>query len=50
MQKTNLHGQFEHREVHNIYGTYMQRSTYEALINRSGNRPFVLSRAFYAGS
>lgn len=29
MPKTNLHGEFEHREVHNIYGMYMHRATYE---------------------
>lgn len=52
MPKENIHGKFEHREVHNIYGTYMQRATYEGLLLRDENkkRPFVLSRAFYAGA
>ena len=52
MPKTNLHmGNVEHREVHNLYGMEMQRATFEGLIKRSPNdRPFVLSRAFYAGT
>lgn len=52
MPKTNLHmGNVEHREVHNLYGMLMQRSTYEGLLLRDSNqRPFVLSRAFYAGT
>ena len=45
----------EHREWHNLYGMYQQRATAEGQVMRSGegtaaNRPFVLSRAFYAGS
>ena len=47
----NLEG-VEHREWHNLYGMYQQRATAEGQIMRSGGkkRPFVLSRAFYAGS
>jgi alpha 1,3-glucosidase len=47
-----MHGAYEHREVHNIYGQYMQKATQQGLCQRSGGtaRPFVLSRAFYAGS
>eukprot|EP00965_Chrysotila_dentata_P167904 5544446-Pleurochrysis_carterae.AAC.1 len=43
----------EHREWHNLYGMYMQRATAEGLLKRNkeqDKRPFVLSRAFYAGS
>jgi alpha 1,3-glucosidase len=43
----------EHREWHNLYGMYMQRATAEGLVKRNADansRPFVLSRAFYAGS
>eukprot|EP00903_Cladosiphon_okamuranus_P006839 g6661.t2 len=50
----------EHRHWHNTYGMYMQRATAEGLeLPRKGNarggaggdgRPFVLSRAFFAGS
>lgn len=41
----------EHREVHNLYGHYFLRTTYEGLLQRNPNqRPFVLTRAFFAGS
>ncbi|KAJ3133689.1 hypothetical protein HK100_004149 [Physocladia obscura] len=53
MQKDNLHfGGYEHREVHNIYGTLLHRSTAEGHLLRSDNtdRPFVLSRAFFIGT
>ena len=48
---TNLVGA-EHREWHNLYGIYQQMATAEGQVKRSGGklRPFVLSRAFYAGS
>jgi mannosyl-oligosaccharide alpha-1,3-glucosidase len=54
MQKDlkNLNGE-EHREWHNLYGMLFQRSTMEGLIRRNKGeniRPFVLSRAFFAGS
>ncbi|XP_040826041.1 neutral alpha-glucosidase C [Ochotona curzoniae] len=53
MQKNALHhGNWEHRELHNIYGFYQQMATAEGLIQRSEGkeRPFVLSRSFFAGS
>lgn len=52
MPKDNLHGLFEHREIHNLYGKYMIMSTYEGLLTRGEmkDRPFVLTRSFYAGS
>jgi hypothetical protein len=43
----------EHRYWHNLYGLYMQRATAEGLSLRAHTpalRPFVLSRAFWAGS
>ena len=54
MQKDlrNLAGE-EHREWHNLYGMLFQRSTAEGLVKRNPGeniRPFVLSRAFFAGS
>jgi alpha 1,3-glucosidase len=55
MQKDlrNLNGE-EHREWHNLYGMLFQRSTAEGLVRRNkpdeNLRPFVLSRAFFAGS
>lgn len=52
MPKSNLHGEAEHRDVHNLYGMLMQKATYMGLIERSNgkDRPFVLSRSFYAGT
>ncbi|XP_038597178.1 neutral alpha-glucosidase C [Tachyglossus aculeatus] len=46
------HGHREHRELHNIYGLYQQMATAEGLVQRSGGeeRPFVLTRSFFAGS
>ncbi|KAM9646126.1 neutral alpha-glucosidase C isoform 2-T2 [Trichechus inunguis] len=53
MQKNAIHhGNWEHRELHNIYGFYQQMATAEGLIRRSKGkeRPFVLTRSFFAGS
>ncbi|KAM7267039.1 hypothetical protein ACFE04_009205 [Oxalis oulophora] len=46
------HGGIEHRELHNAYGYYFHIGTSNGLLQReNGNdRPFVLSRAFFAGS
>ncbi|XP_062503000.1 neutral alpha-glucosidase AB-like isoform X2 [Corticium candelabrum] len=43
---------WEHRDVHNIYGMFQQQASSEGLVHRSDDkeRPFVLSRAFFAGS
>ncbi|XP_077995538.1 neutral alpha-glucosidase AB-like isoform X2 [Glandiceps talaboti] len=53
MHKDAKHyGGWEHRDVHNIYGMYLPMATAEGQVKRSGGkeRPFVLSRAFFAGS
>jgi len=53
MPKDLIHsGGWEHRDVHNMYGMEVQRATFDALLNaRDGqDRPFVLSRSFFAGS
>ncbi|XP_064293516.1 neutral alpha-glucosidase AB isoform X2 [Phalacrocorax carbo] len=53
MHKDALHhGGWEHRDLHNLYGLYVHMATAEGQIRRSGgrHRPFVLSRAFFAGS
>lgn len=53
MQKDLLHeGNVEHRHVHNIYGHYFMQATFEGLLKGHGgnDRPFVLSRSFFAGS
>ncbi|KAK5609207.1 hypothetical protein CRENBAI_014696 [Crenichthys baileyi] len=46
------HGGWEHRDLHNLYGFYQHMATVDGLISRSGGseRPFVLSRSFFAGS
>ncbi|XP_027131085.1 neutral alpha-glucosidase C isoform X2 [Larimichthys crocea] len=46
------HGGWEHRELHNLYGFFQHMATAQGLITRSGGleRPFVLSRSFFAGS
>jgi len=44
-------GNVEHRDVHNMYGYYVHRATFEGLAKRSpGDRPFVLTRSFFIGS
>uniref|UniRef100_A0A3Q1EHJ7 Glucosidase, alpha; neutral C n=1 Tax=Acanthochromis polyacanthus TaxID=80966 RepID=A0A3Q1EHJ7_9TELE len=53
MSKDAVHsGGWEHRDLHNLYGFYQHMATAEGLITRSGGsqRPFVLSRSFFAGS
>ena len=52
MDKSALHhGGVEHREMHNIYGHLMTQATFDGHRRaRPGERPFVLSRAFFAGS
>ncbi|PJF19786.1 Neutral alpha-glucosidase AB [Paramicrosporidium saccamoebae] len=52
MPKSNLHGAneaVEHRNLHNLYGHYQQWATHTGLAT-SVRRPFVLTRAFYAGT
>ena len=44
------HGGVEHREVHNAFGMYYHAATAEGVARRNGERPFVLSRAFFAGT
>ena len=40
----------DHREIHNVYGQLMTRSTFEGLSKlRPNERPFILSRASFAG-
>jgi len=53
MHKDALHhGDWEHRDIHNVYGFYQHMATVQGQIDRSGGRerPFVLSRAFFAGT
>ncbi|KAG0328218.1 hypothetical protein BGZ99_005884 [Dissophora globulifera] len=51
--KDTIHyGDVEHRNVHNLYGTMFHSATAQGLTqrNETQQRPFVLSRAFYAGT
>ena len=43
-QKTN------HARMHNVYGHLMAKATYEGLKEADGRRPFVITRACYAGT
>ncbi|KAH9258248.1 hypothetical protein BASA81_003297 [Batrachochytrium salamandrivorans] len=47
---TNRNG-IEHREWHNLFGFHYHQATFEGLkLAREGDRPFVLTRAFFAGT
>ncbi|KAL2347195.1 hypothetical protein Fmac_001195 [Flemingia macrophylla] len=53
MPRDALHyGGVEHRELHNAYGYYFHMATADGLLKRGEgkDRPFVLSRALFAGS
>ena len=58
MHKDALHyGNVEHRDMHNLNGALFHNATAKGLTQRGkasfgsdGDRPFVLSRAFFAGS
>ncbi len=39
-----------HGEMHNVYGHLMAKAAYEGLKELDGRRPFVITRACYAGS
>ncbi|MCI1859181.1 MAG: glycoside hydrolase family 31 protein [Sporolactobacillus sp.] len=40
----------DHREMHNVYGHYMAKATYGGLSKATGKRPFVITRACFAGT
>ncbi|KAG7091271.1 hypothetical protein E1B28_010321 [Marasmius oreades] len=53
MPKDNIHhGGWEHRDIHNINGMLFSNLTSQAVMSRTDppQRPFVLTRSFYAGS
>lgn len=39
-----------HAEIHNVYGHFMGMATYEGYKKHTGKRPFVITRAAYAGT
>ena len=40
----------EHKEVHNVYGHFMAKATYEGIKSVTNKRPFVVTRAAYSGT
>lgn len=54
MPRDNIHhGNWEHRDLHNINGMTFHNATHHAIMSRVKGelvRPFVLTRAFFAGS
>lgn len=50
--KDNIHhGQWEHRSIHNVYGLTYHEATFNSLLNRlPSQRPFILTRSYFAGS
>lgn len=40
----------DHTEIHNVYGHYMSKATYEGIKNYTRKRPYVITRACYSGS
>lgn len=54
-ERDNLHyGNWEHRSVHNLWGKSFHELTYKSLTKRleptSRQRPFILTRSYFAGS
>lgn len=39
----------DHKEIHNVYGQLMSKATYEGIKESTNKRPFVITRACYAG-
>ena len=39
-----------HKEIHNVYGHMMGKATYEGIKEATNKRPFVVTRACYAGT
>lgn len=39
-----------HEDIHNVYGHFMAKATYEGLRKNDARRPFVITRACYSGT
>lgn len=39
-----------HKEIHNVYGHMMDKATYEGIKRATNKRPFIVTRACYAGT
>lgn len=40
----------DHKEAHNVYGHLMAKATYEGMKENTNRRPFIVTRACFAGS
>ena len=40
----------EHKEVHNVYGHFMAKATYDGIKKSTNKRPFIVTRAGYSGT
>ena len=40
----------DHREIHNLFGHFMAKATYDGLLKYDKRRPFIITRACYAGT
>ncbi len=40
----------DHSEMHNVYGHFMSKATFEGMKELTGKRPLVITRACYSGS
>lgn len=40
----------QHKEAHNVYAHFMAKATYDGLKKETGKRPFIVTRAAYAGT
>ena len=49
IQFGNKNNSLAYKQVHNVYGMQMARSTYEGVKNETGLRPFNISRSAYSG-
>ena len=50
---TKNNNKYLHRDVHNVYGTLMAKSSFQGIIDREPKKnlgPFMLSRAVFFGS
>jgi len=52
MAKDKMHGEVEHRDLHNMYGMLYTMATHQGHLVRSDHqlRPFILTRSAFAGS
>ncbi|AZO96419.1 glycoside hydrolase family 31 protein [Halocella sp. SP3-1] len=50
LQFENEGHQTDHQEIHNVYGHLMVRASAEGIKKYTGKRPFVITRAAYAGT